>query len=344
MKEKYLTLEQNACAARVFLNTFGFVLDNINELDEYSKIKIYDKSMNTVGQLYFDNGKVIMTAKYSNSTLMASYNIAKIFTFCDKECDNALFGEWSSKINFQIQNNENTNINGEFLIESTIDTQFGISCLCHPLINYQIPNKGNISIKILRNGLTFGVEIISENYEETIHIRPWDDLNGYIKHIIKKGEYERNKGYPYRKYAGIFAGGSCDEYKDKLHIFLEEYEYDNILCFHNEFVQKTNKNTISEELIQKGRLMQNLDNSLTEKVNELKKLFLIDNISILDNLISVCYDSYTDEVLNALLGVERKNVVYQDGKENLRDSYFEIGKESHFFPLEQQKQLLKKRK
>lgn len=340
MEEKYLTLDQNICAARIFLNTFGFILEDVNELDEFSKIKIYNKSMNIVGQLYFNKGKVMFSAKYKKSTLTANYDIAKVFGFVDIECDNALFGKWSSNINFQIQNDQNTNINGEFLIENNIDSQFGISCLCHPLINYQIPNKGNITIKILRDGLIFGLEIISENYNEKIHIRPSDDLSVFLLHDIKCGEYNSEKhGYPYRKYAGIFNGTNCGENKDKLHIFLTEEEYDKNLCYHDEYVPKIDNDNSSESLIQKGLLMQKLDNSLIEKVNELQKIMLIDDISLLDNLISVCYDSYTDEELNALLGIKKENIFYQNGAKNLTDSYFGMENESKLLSLKQRKQL-----
>ena len=65
MGEKYLTLEQNMCAARIFLNTFGFIMEDVSELNESSIIKIYDKSMNNIGQLCFNNGKVMMIGSAS---------------------------------------------------------------------------------------------------------------------------------------------------------------------------------------------------------------------------------------------------------------------------------------
>ena len=342
MEDKYLTLEQNICAARVFLNTFGFILEEVENLNEFSKVKIYDKSMDDVGELHFNNGKVMMIAKYRKGTLVANYDIAKIFGFVDIESDNSVFGQWSSKINFEIKNNYAI-IDGEFLITCTADTEYGISCRCHPLINYQIPGKGNVTIKILRDGLTFGVEMGYENRNEKIQIRPWDDLNGFLLHNIKHGEYDEKKhSYPYRKYAGIFNGGSSQEYRDKLHVFLKESEYDKCLYYHNEYVTKINKDESSEAVIQKGLLMQKLDNDLIQKINDLRKLFLLDGISLLDNLISVCYDSYTDEELSALLGIKIKRMIYQDWTENLTDSYFGIGTENKFLSLEQQQKLLKK--
>ena len=119
MGEKYLTLEQNTCAARIFLNTFGLTLENISDVNEFSKIKIFDKAMNEVGKLHFDNGKVIMSANYNNSVLDASFDINKMLGFVDPECESApfaLFGQWSSKIAFQVQKSDNITLSGEFLI------------------------------------------------------------------------------------------------------------------------------------------------------------------------------------------------------------------------------------
>lgn len=345
MKEKYLTLDQNLCAAKIFLNTFGFRLEDVSELDAFSKTKIYDKKMNPVGQLYFENGKVIMNAKYNESILSASYDLAKICGFIDYESNNALFGEWSSKIEFQIQNSQNVDINGEFLINNTIDSQFGISCTCHPLIRCEVPNKGSITIKILRDGLTFGAEINSESYNERIQIRPWDDINGFLLHDIKSGEYNSKTGYPYRKYAGVFKGADFGEDKDKLRAFLIEEEYNKELNHHSEYIPKINSHNPEDEIIQKGTIMQTLDNSAFEKIGELKQLLVIDGVSLLDNLVGICYGNHTNDELQALLGIERKKLTFQDGSEDLTTSYFGIEKTNPFsISKEQQKKLLKEYK
>lgn len=325
------------------MNTFGFILENASDINEFSNIQIYDKTMNTVGKLYFDNGKVMIQAKYSKGLLTASYDIAKIFSFVDMECGNGLFGQWSSKIDFQIENNDGINFNGEFLIGNTVDSQFGISCLCHPLINCVLPNKENVTIKILRDGLVFGGEIVSESYNERINISPCDKINGFLLHDIRSGKYDTERhGYPYRKYIGIFNGADRGENKDKLHVFLTEEEYNNSLNYYSAYVPKVEDKNSSKALIQKGTLMQKLDNSLVKRILDLRELLLIDDISLLDNLISVCYDGYTDEELRSLLGIEREKNVYQDGADKLVDSYFGIGKDNQFLSLEAQKRLLKR--
>lgn len=343
MGEKYLTLEQNTCAARIFLNTFGLTLENVSDVNEFSKIKIFDKAMNEVGELHFDNGRVIMSANYNNSMLDASFDIAKMLGFVDIECGNALFGQWSSKIAFQVQKQDSVKLSGEFLIGSSADSEFGVSCLCHPLIYCEVPERGNIILKILRDGSTFSLEIVAgENYE-VIDVRPWDRLNGFLLHDIKKGKYDEEKhAYPYRRYAGIFNGAERGENKDKLHVFLNEEEYRNQLAFRNEFPPKAGDDNSKETLLQKGRLMQDLDPDMFERIKRLREVLSIGDVSLLDNLISVCYDSYTDEELSALLGLNRQRMNYQNGADNLVKSYYGIGISNCFFPLEIQKRLLKK--
>ena len=50
---------------------------------------------------------------------------------------------------------------------------------------------------------------------------------------------------------------------------------------------------------------------------------------------------YSDEEIVALLGIRRNKMNYQDGANSLKESYFEIGQDSQFLSIEQQKRLLK---
>ncbi len=342
MSEKYLTPEQNTCAARIFLNTFGLTLENVDDVNEFSKIKIFDKAMNAVGELHFDNGRVIVSANYNNSMLEASFDIAKMLEFVDRECGNALFNQWFNKIAFQVQKPNNVKLSGEFLIESSADSEFGISCLCHPLINCDVAGKGNITLKILRDCRTFYLEVASGSYNETIDIDIMHcDMNGFIKHVISNGEYDPKRyTHEYRKYMGVFSAGKGDE--DKLHVFLLETEWDNQISFRNEFPPKAGNDKSEAIVIQKGMLMQDLDPDMFKRIKQLREALSIGNVSLLDNLVSVCYDSYTDEELKALLDINRQRMNYQNGADSLVNSYYGIGINNCFFPLEAQKKIIKK--
>ena len=87
--------------------------------------------------------------------------------------------------------------------------------------------------------------------------------------------------------------------------------------------------------------MKDLDPDMFEKIKNLKPLLSIGDVSLLDNLITVCYDSYSDEEIEALLGIRRNKMNYQDGADGLKESYFGIGQDSQFLSVEQQKKLLK---
>ena len=41
MEKQYLTLKQNLCSARLFLNLFGLFLERTEEINEFSQIKIF---------------------------------------------------------------------------------------------------------------------------------------------------------------------------------------------------------------------------------------------------------------------------------------------------------------
>lgn len=46
--EKRLTLDQNLCAARVFLNIMGLTLEENTSLNQLSKLNIFDKNLQLV--------------------------------------------------------------------------------------------------------------------------------------------------------------------------------------------------------------------------------------------------------------------------------------------------------
>ncbi|MCI8778822.1 MAG: hypothetical protein HFI87_06710 [Bacilli bacterium] len=139
---------------------------------------------------------------------------------------------------------------------------------------------------------------------------------------------------------GIFSAG--EEYKDKIKIFSLETECEKEISSRIEFVTKNGDDESEALVIQKGMLMQDLNPDMFDKIKKLREILLIGDISLLDNLVSVCYDSYTDEELSALLDLNRQKMYYQDGSDSLINSYFGIGKNSCFFSSEEHKRLLKK--
>lgn len=316
MKEITMSYENSLRDARIFLNTFGLILED--EFDE--KINIYDKSGNKVGRLSKIDSRINISVDYNDILLEADYYLPKVIAFVDVEDNDQLFGQWSSEIFFVLKKDK-IKMNGEFLISSSMDSEFGSKCVCHPIIRCDLDELGKVELEILRKGKTFGLNYKTYNLKESIEVRPFDNLNGYIKHDILYGEYDyARSSFPYRRYCGVFAGGESE--KNKLHVFLIEEKYRECLDFQNGYVKKVNGDMSSETIIQKGNLMKDLDPDMYKKIRVLYEILRFDDFPLLDNLISVCYDSYTDEELFALLGMERKKFIYQNGEIKLRDAYF----------------------
>lgn len=314
-----LNYEQGLCAVRIFLNSLGLIVDEIDRFDEKSTINIFDNNMNKVGSIYLDNGKILISAYYNHFVLNASYTLPAISSFKDYECVNmeyALYGNWENTIKYKIDCNE-FRLDGNFFIDSSIDTEYGLSCSCHHLIFCKLLNK-IITIKILEDGLIFGVEIKDDNIDEKIQINPFDDLNGFFIHTIQNID-------SYKKYSGIFLDTNDEENKDKLHLFLKESKGSKIINYRSTYISKIiNDDNNEQAIIQKGMLMQKLDSSMYEVIKMVRNILKINNIYFLDNLISISYDDYTDNEIEALLGIKRGVKLYQDEEKDLISAYFGI--------------------
>lgn len=327
-----LSMKECIPAARIFLNIFGLTLDDENN------IKCNDK---TVGNLFIVDETITMKAEYNNATLDASFPITTGYGFVDVEGNNALFGEWIFPIKFDAKSN-NIDYDGEMLFTCSADYEFGLNCLIHPEINIKLPQDGKINVKIQKdfNFFKYIIDKKESDYNEFASVSPLSSYS-YAMHQIKKGKKE-GYSYPYDFQSGIFPGAEEGEKKDLIHVFLSERENDNeqekYLSFRNEWVQKVGKDDSKEAVIQKGLLMQELDKSMFEKIKLIREILNIGNVSVLDNLVSVCYDSYSDEEVKTLLGIDRQKMNYQDHSDNIIKAYFG----NKLLSKEQIKRLLKK--
>lgn len=328
MMNKKLTLKQSICSARIFLNIFGLILEETEELDVNSKLNILDLNNHPVGSLSFDNNNVYISAEYNDTILEASYDIPEMTILCDHEDNDTLFAIWYSNIIFLLKNN-NINVTGEFYISNFVDeeSEYKNKCRCQPLLRINFQNNSEFTLKILRDGKILGLEISSNDYNERIDITPFPNSSEFIVHDIKKGKYDSEKhSYPYRFYSGIFNAGKTHE--KELLVYLEETGYENYIDHIRAYEEKTSDS--ENDLIQKGLLMQKLDDDMFKKIKMLQEILKVGNIPVFDNLVSACYDSYSDEEIEALLAIKRKSFLYQDGSSDITSSYYDANKTNPF--------------
>ena len=311
---------QDSYADIVFLNTFGLTLESVDDVTQSSKIKVFDKD-NVAGYLYFDNDKVIIDATYNNGdVLKASYNMP--------ERDNdKISGKCHTKIDFQVKKNNSMKLSGKLMISSLITHDHYTQCSCASLIEYKIPGKEKAILKMNQGLTSFCFESNYSNRNERIHI----EYIGDFLHDIKSGECVDT--YHYRKFAVVNLLG------EELHSFLCEEKNGKKLKFVNNFSPANTNNQYS--FLQKGMMMGELDPSMYKKVKEIRKKLLIGNTSLLDNLVSVCYDHFSDEEVKASLGIERKSLNHQEDVHNIGNCSF-LGDKNKLTTRDSSKQLVKK--
>lgn len=328
MEKQYLTHYQSLSAARIFLNAFGLTLEDVNrpnDVNETTKLNIFNQNMNVVGQLIFNDKNVSIDVHDNKHILKANYEIAPITTIKDEEFGGSILKQWVSKISFVFEGvgdynySESLKINGEFDVAASSDTEFGINCTCHPLLNIE---NSDVTIKLLRDGKTFAYNKDSENYSEKIEIIPFSS-SAYLLHDLEIADENTC-----RKYCGIFVAPLTDDNKEQFHVFAMEKENGKQISSRSEMVKAIDSNERSINLIQKGMLMKELDPKMYEKIDQLREKLSFNGVTLLDNLFSICYDHYSDEELDALLGIKRKRMTYQDGSDNLTDSYFKVKSEN----------------
>ena len=336
MEKKFLNLEQTICGARIFLNIFDLKLEEYEVLDENSTLMVFNSLNHTVGNVSFKEGKILIAVNSSFGFLNASYDIPELNGIIDAESNNAKFAEWQSNIEFKIDNFVEE-LSGTFLLDSIIDTEFGISCRCHPLIEYKVDGRKIFELKMQRDLKTFAVYFMDGENIETIEISPYNGQH-FLEHTIKTGEYNSQKGgRPYEK--GALVCTKSEKETDELIGLSFEEKYGVQV---GDFIREshTRKGTTSREYtMQKGLLMQKIDPGMYTKLKYLRAFFLTKDVSLLDNLIAICYNSYSKGEIEALFGFPKKQIEFQDGAHNLTDSYFGIGRNNKFLSLEAQKKL-----
>ncbi len=308
----YLPLSQTTQAAKILLNVFGLKLEESEEIEKEKILKITNSKEEEVGFLNFQENLIYLEALSNFGLLKANYEYAPIYSFIDYKRDKAEKFLWKHDIQFEVEDK----IQGNFLLECFMDTSLGYSCIAHPTLEYKVNDHEQIQLKFL-NHQVFSIKILTDNQKEEIDIMPYDKNSiRQLIHCITVGNWDyKKKGYPYRKYAGILKKGENNNKEIRSLVFLSRYDKED---YYIEKIYARNSEDEKEFTIQKGLLMKSIDTDMEKRVKEVKDKLTENGISLMDNLISICLDSYTDEEIQALLGLERKK------ESTLTETYFNL--------------------
>lgn len=329
-KKQYNNFDRKLYAAKIFLNCFNLILEEKQNCDESTVLQIFNKKMETVGSLRYSEPFTYIKAKLDNGVyLRAAYDVLP-----HDNSETIEFSCWKDNISFKIEGTNYLRFDGNFVIFASVDDKHGERCTCKSSIFIE-KNKNNIiNIDIQENGKTFyyydyrGDTTPKE--KELISVMPFYNQFGnknhcLIEHSLKKGDYfdenNHSNGYPY-EFFGSVGYGSKEKYGDSYCACAVEGVYRKAISRDYKIVEKDSKDSSEDNIKQIGLLMHSIDPRMYSVIYHLKELLTIRDLSLLDNLYSICYDSYSDEDLRALLGINRKKIVYQDGSSTLHSAYF----------------------
>ena len=337
MNYERLTKEQGLSIARVFLNTFGLVLENPGKIDSFTRLKIYDKKQNEVGELHFEGFSVLMSARYQDSQLNAKYEIAHARGIEGK----TVICGWKEFVSYQIQKDDSTAMQGDIEYRISADYFNGVHILACPNISCVFPNHDIVELSMNhKNFLQMYKD--SKDYHEHIMIHPLTLGDVYCCHSIRVGEFDPDDFcFPYEKSAGVFKVDKTEEDQNRIRLFLSE-EQNNIEINNvsRTEVKEADDKTING-IIQKGFLMDQIDPGMKDCIHSLLQELTFGDISLLDQFVSTCYDYAGDGEIYSLTGIMRKPITYQNGYKTLRDAYFHHNDQCLFFTAEQEKLFFK---
>lgn len=338
MEKQYLTLKQNLCSAKIFLNLFNLFLEVPKDINEFTKIKIFNQTNCEMGMLYFENGVVKIQSVTSLGNLNANYDIATFGGFEDLECGGA-FVSWNHVIQFQVDGKQS--FNGDIQIGVSMDTHFGNNCRVHSKIKYIDENNNEVVLKFMDDGKPFSYEAKNDGFREVLEIDPWSDFESYMYHIIRYGEYDRNIfSFPNESIRFVWHNGDND--RNHLRTVSHIVKDSQTIEWKDQLYESVGKNDSIESTIQKGLLMQQIDPDFSKKIIELINLFKKDNVSFFTNLIDVTFKKVNDEERKALFGVDMEKIIFYNGADNLLEAYFGIKENNMFLPKEVYTKVLKK--
>lgn len=320
MKEKFLTLEQNLCGARIFLNFIGLNLEPKEGLvNFYDKLNVYNNENIEVGKVYFENESVVINAITDFGELSATYPIGKISGFRDIETDGGVFTDWQHTIKYSLKNYKN--FEGNLQMHISMDTTFGINFRVHSKINYIDKLGNNVTIKLMDDGDPFSYTAAKEGFKEELRISPWDDYEPYMCHTVSNGDFNKEtRNFLNERVNFVWHNGDQDRSHLRV-ISAEAKNYETTKC-EEVLVDRIMNNNTEEAVIQKAELIHEKDDTFAKKIGEIIDDFKTDNVSFMENLIEASFNKMSDKEKTALFGREIPKISYYNGSDNLIDAYF----------------------
>lgn len=312
MSRQQLNYDKNLRVAIVFLNMFKLGVLEKEDIVCGDVLSVVDKNMQVVGTITFLEDSINIDAMSDIGRINASYKPVLASVGRDIEAkDSPRYAEWKTDIRYEINKSDREAIKGLCIVTSSLDDEYGINCAVGHSIKYFIDGFETMSLRIRIGNEMFGLYVYEPGLSETIKVTPFSP-SGHILHKLKCEEKDSSS----KLFASILDVNS----QNKLMAFYENCEEGRNEKRTDYYDKESNDFSIL--LIQIGKLMQENDSSMYDRIANIRNRLTSGDVSLLDSFISVSLDNYDNEVIEALLGLKRESLEYQGQSRELKNIYF----------------------
>lgn len=307
--EKVIDVKYNIQNIKIFLSLFNLTLEeketNSNEL------KIFMEDLE-VGKVVFGEEEIIINTTSIFGDLEAKTDYASAFKMTNAESlqtigQMGLFASWYNTFEFKLTLFNGNIFEGDFNFNIKIDNEFGRKFSPHFILFYQ-KNGITYNIKINEDDYPFQFTEKNGSYEEKIvyNITNTWGLCSYFHHS-KSDKYVNGENvYPY--YERVFISNTSDKKEMNTAIIHKEFNKNWIVHNYKTFGRVSKEDDTEEEIINKAKYMHFIDPTLQLKINKLIQEFSVDGVSFLEKVILYGFTNYSKEEINALFGLDKKNI------------------------------------
>lgn len=312
-----LSIDGNIRAAVAFLNMFGLYLNKEENIVLKDEIGIVNKHGLVVGKLMVDD-IISIEAQIDLGVLQAKYPFAKALCFRDMEVvSQPRHASWMTPINYEI-NNDNENFFGIVNFDIAIDDEFGMRCFAHNDLVYSLDGQKRLILTLQNKGITFGLTFLENDKHEVIRLRPFSLIMPYMEHDIKVDD---------KRFKYTCVANKSEIEKDKLSVLHLENENGELVRKALFYEDKEDYNPGcyvdgKKTFFQIWKLSHLIDKDVLYKIKQARELLCRGDISFMDSLINSSLVSFTNEEIEAMLGIKRQNLMYKGMTRELKHIYF----------------------
>lgn len=276
-----------------FLGMFGFWLEQGQSIKRSDVLEIYSYfGKDAQGKAVIMDDTIAFYASTSLGILKGSYSPGTI-------SNSMAMGEryWQGKVNYNLTKNDKESFVGETYLDNSFFNKMPF-CLCHHTLDYLVSGAKCMSISFQNHGKLFAYAQKAGEDTETIDIMPYDDLNGYIRHDIRKGPV-MDYTHETRHYACVYPSRQDENKFGVYKITIENYEDALEISSEEEKCE-----TSSENIIKMGTLMSVIDPVMFQTIEYLNESLKMGSISLFEELIKTSLVSCSKEEIKALFGID----------------------------------------